>query len=219
LAALALAGCGEDAAESPREDREPVQVAALGDSITAGTPLWDPDPSIRAQIPQPDRRSQYEYWASDAQPSLEFRNCGVPGERTDQIAARLSACARQAKTDALVIGGGTNDIAQGGGIDGAVKNLQAMARKGLDKGLDTYIVEVLPWNVGHPQVDPLIEQLNDEIHRIARAEGIDVIEFHDALENPRKSGTMPAKFTVDGSHPTVDGYRILGELVADELQP
>ena len=45
-----------------------------------------------------------------ADPKLEFRNCGVFGERTDEIAARLDQCADGA--DALIVQGGINDIAQ-----------------------------------------------------------------------------------------------------------
>ena len=70
-------------------------VAALGDSITAGTPYWDPDPEIRATIgPELDERHQWGYWAERANPGIRVRNHGVNGERTDQIAARLDARAR-----------------------------------------------------------------------------------------------------------------------------
>ena len=89
-----------------------ILVAALGDSITAGSPLWDPDPQVREAIGSSlDERSQFEYWTSEADPSITFRNCGVFGERTDEIALRLGECADGA--DALIVQGGINDIAQG----------------------------------------------------------------------------------------------------------
>src|SRR4051812_11641714 len=90
LALCSVAGCG-DAHEDPpaRAPAAPV-VAALGDSIVAGSPAWDPDPGVRATLGTgADRRSQFEYWARRADPRLSFRNCGVFGERTDQIAGRL----------------------------------------------------------------------------------------------------------------------------------
>ncbi|HJX48097.1 MAG TPA: hypothetical protein VJ375_09630, partial [Gaiellaceae bacterium] len=69
-------------------------VACLGDSITAGSPLWDPDPGVRARIGAAlDERSQWEWWASQLDETLDFRNHGVYGERTDEIAARLDAAA------------------------------------------------------------------------------------------------------------------------------
>ena len=40
---------------------ERLLVAALGDSITAGSPAWDPDPAVRERIgPALDERSQFE---------------------------------------------------------------------------------------------------------------------------------------------------------------
>ena len=38
-------------------------IACLGDSITAGSPLWDPDPDVRKKIENPDERSQWLWWA------------------------------------------------------------------------------------------------------------------------------------------------------------
>ena len=145
-------------------------VAALGDSITAGTPLWDPDPALRAQIPAPDPRSQYGWWAERALADTDFRNCGVPGERTDEIAARLDECARGA--DVLVVQGGVNDIAQGLAPPVAAANLRAMVRRGKRLGLAVTIVELLPWNGGYPAADPAIRALNRRIAGIAAAEGV-----------------------------------------------
>ena len=68
---------------------------------------------MRDQLPGLDRRSQYEFWAAaELGPDARFRNCGVFGERTDQIATRLEECA--AGADRLVVQGGINDIAQAG---------------------------------------------------------------------------------------------------------
>ena len=65
------------------------RVAVVGDSISAGSPLWDPDPAVRALIEEPDERSQWQWWAARADARLEFRTTAVYGERTDQIAGRL----------------------------------------------------------------------------------------------------------------------------------
>ena len=39
-------------------------VATLGDSITAGTPGWDPNPAVREAEAATDPQSQYQYWAA-----------------------------------------------------------------------------------------------------------------------------------------------------------
>ncbi len=175
------------------------RVAALGDSITAGV----------------DELSQYEYWAEKADPALEFENCGVFGERTDEIAARLDACAEGA--DVLIVQGGINDIAQGAPLDAAAENLRGMVARGKELGLAVYLTDVLPWNNGHPQADRPIAELNRMIAAIGRDEDVEVLRFHDELEQPPESGLMADKLTVDGDHPSEPGARLLGELVAREL--
>ncbi len=212
---LALTGCGDEDVTTTRPGStaaadDTTLVAALGDSITAGSPLWDPDPALRRQFgPATDETSQFEYWASQEDPSLEFRNCGVFGERTDQIALRLDGCAEGA--DALIVQGGINDIAQGRPVADAAEDLRAMVRSGLDMGLPVALVDVLPWNNGHPAADEPIEQLNRLIERIGVEEGVPVLPFHDTLEDPAEPGVMRADLTIDGDHPSVAGYRLLGE--------
>ena len=186
-------------------------MAALGDSITAGSPGWDPDPAVRARIrPAPDPESQYEHWAALRDPRLVFRNCGVYGQRTDEIASRLDACARYARV--LVVQGGINDIAQGRPVEPAAEHLRAMVRRGLALGLRVAVADVLPWNNGHPEAESPIRRLNGLIAALAADEGVPVLPFHETLEDPERPGRMLETWTSDGDHPSVEGYRRLGEL-------
>jgi lysophospholipase L1-like esterase len=192
-------------------------VAALGDSIMAGNPAYDPDPAQRAALGfGDDERSQYEYWAERATRDLELRNCGVFGERTDEIALRFDACAEGA--DALIVQGGINDIAQDRPVAAAAADLRSIVVRGKDLGLAVYLVEVLPWSNGHPAADRPIADLNRLIAEIGAAEDVPVIRWHDALEDPSGPGLMAPELTADGDHPSVEGYRVLGELVARALR-
>jgi lysophospholipase L1-like esterase len=186
-------------------------VAALGDSITAGSPGYDPDPNQRANLGfGTNEKSQWEYWAHRKHPDLTFRNCGVYGERTDEIAERLEECARGAQV--LVVQGGINDIAQGRPLEPAAENLRKMVARGKQLGLRVAICELLPWNNGYPDADPKIRRLNELIHGIARDERVPVLSFYESLEDPDRPGRMKEEWTSDGDHPSVDGYRRLGEL-------
>jgi lysophospholipase L1-like esterase len=192
-------------------------VAALGDSITAGSPLWDPDPALRAGLgPNADERSQYEYWATQRDPRLSFRNSGVYGERTDQIALRLEASATAA--DVLVVQGGINDIAQGRPVEDAAANLRRMVARGKELGLGVVLADVLPWNNGYPDAEARIRELNVLVRQIGAEEHVLVLPFHDTLEDPDRPGRMRGEWTDDGDHPSVDGYRRLGE-IAFRLPP
>ena len=206
------------AGREPRAiSRDPALVAALGDSITAGSPLWDPVPAFRERITAPtgmapDERSQWGYWFERADPRRRLvRNCGVSGERTDEIAVRLADCA--AGAGALVIQGGINDIAQGRDVADAAGDLEAMVRAGRAGGRTVALVEVLPWNNGYPAAAPRIDELNDRIRALGKRERVPVLRWYEALEDPAARGRMRPDLTIDGNHPSIAGYRRLAGLV------
>jgi lysophospholipase L1-like esterase len=187
------------------------EIAALGDSITAGSPLWDPDPAVRRRIGAAlDERSQWEWWAARSSAGLEFHNCGVYGERAEQIERRLEACVADA--GALVVQGGINDIAQGRPVEDAAAALRRMVRRGRSLGLAVALADVLPWNNGWPAAEPEIRRLNELVRAIGEEERVPVLPFHDTLEDPERPGRMREDWTDDGDHPSVEGYRRLGEL-------
>ena len=213
LVALAVAGCGgaEGGEVAVVNEEGTIVVAALGDSIHAGSPYWDPDPDVRATYGDDlDEQSQWEYWAAKKNPRLSFRNCGVWGERTDEIAARYGACVPGA--DVLIVQGGINDIAQGGDVEQAAESLRALVQRGKDDGLRVAIANVLPWNRGWPRTEKPIKRLNELIDELAREEDIPVLPFYATLESPDAPGRMRDEWTSDGDHPSVEGYRRLGEL-------
>ncbi len=213
LLALAAAGCGraEGGEVAIVNEQGEIVVAALGDSINAGSPLWDPDPDVREKIGDDlDPQSQWEYWAAQADPRLAFRNCGVYGERTDEIARRLERCA--AGADILVVQGGINDIAQGRDVESAAESLRSMVRRGKELGLRVALANVLPWNRGWPGTREPINRLNALIDGLAREEEVPVLPFYATLEHPDDPGRMRDEWTSDGDHPSVAGYRRLGEL-------
>jgi lysophospholipase L1-like esterase len=206
---LLVPGCGQGAEPA----RDASVIAALGDSITAGSPLWDPDPTVRERIgPDIDPDSQYPLWAeARLGRGVGVRNCGVFGERTDQIAARLERCA--AGADALIVQGGINDIAQGRPVEAAAADLRAMVRRGRALGLRVMVTDVLPWNNGDARAARQIARLNRLIASMARGERVPLLRFNRALADPRDPDRMRAALTADGDHPSVAGYRRLGALV------
>jgi lysophospholipase L1-like esterase len=178
-------------------------VAVVGDSISAGSPLWDPDPAVRARIPAPDERSQWQWWAAQSGPRLEFRTSAVYGERTDEIARRLELVLDGA--DALVVQGGINDIVQGRPVEGAARNLEAIVERGRAAGLSVALADVLPWPAGDGRAASEIERLNELIHAV---EAVTQLPFHDTLAR------ADFVWSDDGDHPSVEGHRLLGECAA-----
>ena len=187
-------------------------VAVAGDSISAGSPLWDPDPRVRARIPAPDERSHWQRWASHADARLEFRTTAVYGERTDQIARRLDLVLPGA--DALVVQGGINDVVQRRPAEDAVRDLEAMLERGRAAGLALAVTDVLPWNNGDTRAAEDIQRLNELIGKAAAGVGATLLPFHDTLVDSADPSGMAAGLTDDGDHPSIAGHRLLGELVA-----
>jgi lysophospholipase L1-like esterase len=186
-----------------------IVVAVAGDSISAGSPLWDPDPVVRSRIPAPDERSQWQWWAAQADARLEFRTTAVYGERTDQIARRLDLVLVGA--DVLVVQGGINDVVQRRPVEDAAANIEAALERGRTAGLALAVTDVLSWNNGDDRAAEDIERLNALIGRLAAAAGATLLPFHDTLADPAEPTHMAEGLTDDGDHPSVEGHRLLGE--------
>lgn len=176
-------------------------VACLGDSISEGSPYWD------SRSRSGEAEGQWEHWAALRHPELEFANHGIWGQRTDEILARFDEAV--AGADVLVVQGGINDIAQGRSVEDAARTLGAMVERGLALGLPVAVCDVLPWNNGRPEHAQAIRELNAAIAGL----GVPVLPFHDTLEDPERPGRMKPEWTNDdGDHPSIAGYRRLGEL-------
>jgi lysophospholipase L1-like esterase len=171
-----------------------ILVAAVGDSITAGSP-WDDDPAVG-----------WPAAAAAADPRLVFTVRAEYGKRTDEIAQWLDEAA--AGAEALVVQGGINDLAQGRPVADAADGLRAMVERGRELGLRVAVADLLPWSNGWPDAEPRVRELN----ALIRGFGVPVLPFHDTLEDPERPGRMRPEWTVDGDHPSVVGYRLLGEL-------
>jgi lysophospholipase L1-like esterase len=186
-----------------------VIIACLGDSITAGSPLWDPDPEVRKKIERPDERSQWEWWAMRMHGDLDLRNFGVNGERTDQIAARFGKAVDGA--EGIVVQGGINDIVQGRPVEQTAANLAGMLHRARHAGLRVAIADVLPWNNGDSRAAADIDKLNELIRSIAEGQDVPLFRFSEVLADPSRPTRMRETLTEDGDHPSVEGHRLLGE--------
>jgi lysophospholipase L1-like esterase len=187
------------------------RVSALGDSITAGSPGWDPKPEVRATIGDAlDEQHQWPYWAERANPGIEIRNHGVNTERTDQILARLGEALEGA--DVLIVEGGINDVVNRRSPDESIANLRAMIHGAKEAGVRVAIANVLPWNNGFPGSLEQIRSLNVRIAELGAAEEIPLLDFYGTLDDPDDPGKMRPEWTAEGNHPSRAGHRRLGEL-------
>jgi lysophospholipase L1-like esterase len=118
----------------------------------------------------------------------------------------------------LVVQGGINDVAQEVAPATAAANVRAMLRDARTLVPAVLVADVLPWNNGWPDAYAGIRELNHRLSAIASEEHVVLLPFHATLEDPARPGRMRADCAhADGDHPSVEGYRLLGELVARTL--
>ena len=134
------------------------------------------------------------------------------GERTDEIMARLDDCARGA--DMLVVQGGINDIAQGRSVEDAARHpaRDGSARQGARAARRHHRRAALEQRLaGRGAADPAAERA-DRRARAGRERSAAPVPRH--ARGSRAPGRMRDDWTSDGDHPSVEGYRKLGEVVA-----
>jgi lysophospholipase L1-like esterase len=156
-----------------------------------------------------DERSRWEWWAERRDATLDLRNHGVYGERTDQIAARLETAVAGARV--LIVQGGINDVVQQRPVEEAARHLAEMVERGRQLGLAVALADVLPWNNGDGRAASDIKRLNALLAEIADGLGVLLLPFHDTLVDAKQPQRMRLECTDDGDHPSVEGHRLLGE--------
>ncbi|HKW00274.1 MAG TPA: GDSL-type esterase/lipase family protein [Vicinamibacterales bacterium] len=191
----------------------PVVIVALGDSTTAGTPLFE-SPIEAPPNGRGDERSQYAYWLMTRHPDWRVLNRGVNGERSDQIAARFDRDVVSARPAAVVIVAGVNDIYQGKPAAAVTAQLGAMFDRAAAEKIPVVAGSILPYNTATgPQ--------NDAMHAVnawiaARAAQDPHVRFVDTRAAVAAAGQIDRlSGSPDGLHPDIDAYHRM----ADAIEP
>ena len=195
-------------------------VVCLGDSTTAGTPLFK-SPVEAPPNGEGDERSQFPYWLRQAHPEWRVHNCGVNGERTDQIAARFDRDVLQHSPAVVVIIAGVNDVYQNLAADLVTAQLAAMYDRAAAANIPVVAGTIVPYNTATPDQNARMHAVNDWItaqrgvrSRFAVADTRAAVA--DSADTDRLAGSP------DGLHPDIDGYRrmadALGPAVAEALR-
>jgi lysophospholipase L1-like esterase len=169
------------------------RVVFLGDSITD---LW--------------RLNEYF-------PAHDFVNRGISGQVTDEMLARVEADVVAVKPAAMLLLGGTNDIARGVPIDIVENNIQAMAELAQSHGIKLLLASVLP--VGESRADhppQTILALNDWIKNLCRLRNYTYVDYFAAMAGP--SGYLRPDLSDDGLHPNSLGYRLMAPVALAAIE-
>jgi lysophospholipase L1-like esterase len=188
-------------------------IVALGDSTTAGTPLFE-SPLEAPPRGRGDERSQYAYWLMARHADWQVLNRGVNGERSDQIAARFDRDVVGAQPAAVVIIAGVNDIYQGKPAAAVTAQLRAMYDRAAAAHIPVVAGAILPYDSATAPQNAAMHAVNLWIAgQAAHDPGVRFVDTRAAVasadDRDRLSGSP------DGLHPDIDAYRRM----ADAIEP
>ena len=186
---------------------------AFGDSLTRGTLsrtlfalLVGPSHSYPARLSGllADR-----YTADE----IVVINEGWPGEDTDEGRLRLPDVLDAYDADVLLLLEGINDILvipQ----ETQLNNLRRMVLSAQSRGMDVLIATLTPVKSPRgPLTQAAVVDLNEGIVELADEEGLaPVVDLYEAFEG------RPQLLGNDGLHPTAEGYLVIAQTFADEIQ-
>jgi lysophospholipase L1-like esterase len=150
-------------------------------------------------------------------PGKPYIGRGISGQTTPQMLVRFRQDVVALHPAAVVILGGTNDIAGNTGpstIEMIEDNLASMAEIARANGIRVVLASVLPvydypWRPGLTPAPKIIE-LNKWMKAYAASHDAVYLDFHTAMADSR--GGLPPALAKDGVHPTLAGYKIMAPL-------
>ncbi|MCI7286730.1 MAG: SGNH/GDSL hydrolase family protein [Parabacteroides sp.] len=181
--------------------QQPVKAVFMGNSITDGWPAADPD-----------------FFTKNG-----YVGRGIGGQVSAQMLMRFRQDVINLKPQAVVILAGTNDLAHN---DYAVTpeqtfdNVVSMVQLAQANGIKVILCSTLPaYQFGwRPELKPAedIKAFNKKVKAYADAHDILYVDYHSAMKDERDG--LPEKYSKDGVHPTLEGYKVMEKLVQEALQ-
>ena len=215
IAALCLAGAMQLSAQEPLKDwanlgryqkenaaiQQPVKAVFMGNSITDGWPVADPD-----------------FFARNG-----YVGRGISGQVSAQMLLRFRQDIINLNPQVVVILAGTNDIARNDYAmtpEQTFDNVVSMIQLAEANGIKVILCSTMPasqfgWR---PQLKPAedIKALNAKFKAYADEHHIPYVDYHSAMQN--EEGGLPEKYSKDGVHPTLEGYKVMEGLVQKALE-
>ncbi len=190
-------------------------IVALGDSTTAGTPLFlsplEAPPDGRGDV-----RSQFAYWLMQMRPDWRVLNRGVNGERGDQIADRFDRDVLSARPDAIVIIAGVNDVYQGRSAESVKVALRGMYDRAAHHGIPVIAGSIVPYNPATPEANAAMRDVNTWIaSEVERDPNLTFADTRAAVAAPNDPDRLAG--SPDDLHPDVEGYRRMAAALAPVL--
>jgi len=190
-------------------------VICLGDSTTAGTPLFK-SPVETPPAGDGDERSQFAYWLQASHPEWRALNRGVNGERSDEIAGRFDRDVLAHTPDVVIIIAGVNDVYQGRPAAAVIEQLARMYARADEAGIPVVAGTIVPYDTATAAQNAEMRAVNSwiliEAVRDPNVVAVDTRAAVAAANDPDRLAGSP-----DGLHPDIEGYRRMADALAPAI--
>lgn len=152
-----------------------------------------------------------------------YINRGISGQTSTQMAVRFQQDVISLKPAVVVILAGINDIAENMGpisLENVLANIVSMAQQAKANKIKVVLSSVLPaydfpWRHGLRPAEKIIK-LNTMIKSYCMKDHIVYLDYYSKMVDERKG--LDKKFTEDGVHPVLAGYKCMEPLVEQAIR-
>ncbi|MDC1394240.1 GDSL-type esterase/lipase family protein [Flavobacteriaceae bacterium] len=182
------------------KNKAPVKMVFMGNSITEGWKLFDPN-----------------FFNS-----TDYVNRGIGGQTTPQMLIRFKQDVLDLKPKGVVILAGTNDIAGNTGpmsIQEIYNQIESMAGLAALNKIEVFLCSVLPvydypWKPGLKPA-PKIVALNEMLKTLAGEKNYLYIDYFSEMSDDKNG--LKASLGADGVHPNEKGYEIMKRVLLNTI--
>jgi acyl-CoA thioesterase-1 len=156
----------------------------------------------------------------------DFVNRGIGGQTTIQMLARFRQDVMALNPKAVVVLGGTNDIAAGISVNQIEDNLAMIGDLAKAHGIKPIFASILPVSDYHKDADPhyemtvsrppaVIQSINTWIRSYCESQHFACVDYYSVMVD--SAGQMQTDLSDDGLHPNAKGYRVMSPVALDAI--
>jgi lysophospholipase L1-like esterase len=156
----------------------------------------------------------------------DFVNRGIAGQTTLQMLARFRQDVVGLNPKAVLILGGTNDVAAGISINQITDNLAIIGDLAKAHGIKPVFASILPVSDYHKDADPhyemtpnrppaTIQAVNTWMRSYCQSQGLVYVDYYSAMVD--SAGRMQTDLSDDGLNPNAKGYRVMSPVALDAI--
>ncbi len=157
----------------------------------------------------------------------DFVNRGIGGQITGEMLGRMKTDVIDVHPQAILVLGGTNDLARGIPLVAIENNYLLIADLATAHKIKVIFASVLPVSDYHKDMSPAYEQtparppilikaLNEWLERFCADRGYTYLNYFTPMVDD--AGQLKADLGDDGLHPNSKGYRIMAPLALEAVQ-